>query len=192
MSCRTPAQSGRGCTAEPSWPACKRCGCSSGAALHGRACRCRRNQKRGEVACSFASTQREKMKMLSVLLVGLSVATDALRAGVSWSASTSPQVRHGAVCSLRAAVEGDSRSRIVLESDAAVGRYICERVEAIAMAAITETGGFSMSIGSGFPPALSRMRRLSSQSVQRALCRTPAPGTVRAQANTRLHTQARR
>ena len=128
----------------------------------------------------------------SVLLVGLSVATDALRAGVSWSASTSPQVRHGAVCSLRAAVEGDSRSRIVLESDAAVGRYICERVEAIAMAAITETGGFSMSIGSGFPPALSRMRRLSSQSVQRALCRTPAPGTVRAQANTRVHTQARR
>jgi hypothetical protein len=73
-----------------------------------------------------------------------------------------------------------------------VGRYICERVEAIAMAAITETGGFSMSIGSGFPPALSRMRRLSSQSVQRALCRTPAPGTVRAQANTRVHTQARR
>ena len=192
MSCRTPAQSGRGCTAEPSWPACKSCGCSSGAASPGRACRCRRNQKRGEVACSFASTQREKMKMLSVLLVGLSVATDALRAGVSWSASTSPQVRHGAVCSLRAAVEGDSRSRIVLESDAAVGRYICERVEAIAMAAITETGGFSMSIGSGFPPALSRMRRLSSQSVQRALCRTPAPGTVRAQANTRVHTQARR
>ena len=68
-----------------------------------------------------------------MLLVGLSVATDALRAGVSWSASTSPQVRHGAVCSLRAAVEGDSRSRIVLESDAAVGRYICERVEAIGL-----------------------------------------------------------
>ena len=126
----------------------------------------------------------------SVLLVGLSVATDALQAGVSWSASTSPQVRHGAVCCLRAALEGDSRSRIVLESDAAVGRYICERVEAIAMAAITETGGFSMSIGSGFPPALSRMRRLSSQRVERALCRTPAPGTVRKQ--THVHTQARR
>lgn len=48
-----------------------------------------------------------------------------------------------------ASPDGDLRTHKVFDSDAAVGAYICTRVEAIARESIANKGGFSLSIGSG-------------------------------------------